>query len=108
MMTANEFANIVIPAVLVALASIGVFALAELQKWLKTKTTAQEFDLIQTLAEAGARAAQQYLSGADGKTKKEYALKFAVDELQRRGVKIDPARLDAWIEGAVARMKDAR
>ncbi len=105
MMTSAEFADIVIPAALVVLVSIGVFVLAEAQRWLKARTTALEFQIIQTLAEFGARAAQQEMDKSSNQEKKDYALRVISEELSRRGLHIDPARLGAWVEAAVARLK---
>ena len=108
MMTSAEFADIVIPAALVVLVSIGAFVLAEAQRWLKARTTALEFQIIQTLVDNGVRAAMQLVPGTTNEQKKAFVVDFMHAEIEQRGLHIDDARLSAWIEGAVARMKDAR
>ncbi|OPZ65870.1 MAG: Phage holin protein (Holin_LLH) [Firmicutes bacterium ADurb.Bin506] len=66
--------------------------------YIKSKTTAQQQQAINSWVRIAVTAAEQiYVGSGRGAEKKEYVLQF----LAEHGIKLDGARIDALIEAAV-------
>ena len=66
--------------------------------WIRSKTTAAQFEKIKMWVTVAVEAAEQLYNGTGrGEEKKAYVVKF----LQEKGFTIDPDSLDKLIEAAV-------
>jgi len=88
----------VLTPVLVVLA--GVLAL-KLKAWLEAKVGAENFKLIEALASAAVKYAEQVNLNKDLDTRKRDAIYFLQTELERRKIKLDLVAIDKVIEAAV-------
>jgi hypothetical protein len=79
-------------------AVIGAFVIP----YVKAKTTTQQQETILALVQTAVAAAEQIYKGSGrGAEKKAYVLQW----LQDRGVTVDEAKLDAFVEAAVYDLK---
>lgn len=96
-----EFGQLV-TNVLVALASLLITAVGgAVTGFVRSRTTAQQWSVIQSIVTAAVRAAESAGITGDIVSKKSAALAAAQAMLASRGIKIDANALDAAIEAAV-------
>jgi len=71
--------------------------------WIKSKTTAQQQNIIELAAKTAVYAAQQIFTDDD--EKKSYAVEYMGDLLTNFGVSIDLATVSSSIEAALKEIK---
>ena len=74
------------------------------KQFIKSKLTERQYSDLEYFSSILVDAAEQkYVGSKMGKEKKEYVL----NQLREKGFAVDEAELDAFIEAAVKRLKDA-
>lgn len=101
----NQFLSDLVSQFLVAMVPVAIGALAYLGKqlisWIKSKTSAEQYALLQSLAVQAVKAAEQTMKSKPGQEKKAAALAVVRSALLSRGIKIDESAVSAAIEAAV-------
>lgn len=99
-----EFIAPLIVNVILAIVGLGVSGvLFAGLVFIHQKTNAQQFALLESIAEAAVKAAEQGELAGFVKDKKASALKAASEMLKQVGLNVSPEVLDATIEAAVLR-----
>ena len=80
---------------------ITLFIATWLVPLIKSKTTKEQQETIQAIADTVVYAAEQLFGSGMGKTKLEYAKERANERLKKYGIKLDEASLRPYIEAAV-------
>lgn len=83
----------------------GVLITSFLIPWLKSKTTAEQQDIIEIAAKTAVYAAQQLFS--DNDEKKQYALEYMEDILNKYNIAVDSNVISTSIEAALKEVKTA-
>ena len=73
--------------------------------WLKSKTSANTYSIIEFVCESAVYYAQQWFKTEEGEKKKEEAMKYAEAYLEQRGIKVDFNILSETIEAALKKIK---
>lgn len=87
--------NVILDAVMALIVAVMT---AFVIPWVKSKTTASQYDQIKMWVSVAVQAAEQlYVGSGRGAEKKEYVVEF----LRSKGLKVDADTLDKLIEAAV-------
>lgn len=90
--------------VILALVGLGVTGvLVSILVFIHGKTNAQQLGLLESIADAAVKAAEQGAIAGYVRDKKQSALKVASEMLKQVGLDVSPEVLDATIEAAVMR-----
>lgn len=76
-------------------------AVAAARNFIKSKTSAEQFQLLQDIAYEAVHAAEQGKIGGLITDKKATAMEVATDALHQAGIEVSPTVLEATIEAAV-------
>jgi hypothetical protein len=81
-----------------------IYLIPFVKQFIKSKLTERQYSDLEYFSSILVDAAEQkYVGSKMGKEKKEYVL----NQLREKGFAVDEAELDAFIEAAVKRLKDA-
>lgn len=93
----TQFLLAMVPVVIGAIAYIA----RQLVAWIKSKTSAEQYALIESLAAQAVKAAEQTMKTRPGQEKKAAALSVVRSALLAKGIKVDETAISAAIEAAV-------
>ena len=82
-----------------------VYALPAFRRWLLAKVGDKNLMIIKEVVKAVVKAMEQTMGEGTGVLKKENAITVAIEILAGKGIMIDRAELDAYIEAAVLDLK---
>lgn len=82
---------------------MGIIITSVVVPWIKSKTTAEQQDIIRTLATAAVYAAQQLFYNND--EKKAYALHQVSEGLKKYHINLTSDEISTYIEGALKDIK---
>jgi LL-H family phage holin len=101
----NDLMSQLATALVVALVPVVIGALGYLVRaaiaYLKARTSAEHYALLEQLAGQAVAAAEQTMKSAAGKTKLEAAAAVVRSALLKKGIKLDEEQIVAAIEAAV-------
>lgn len=103
----NVLYKIVELAICLVLLIVLYFGKAYLVPFLKTKMTADQYELVKSVVDAAVRAAQQMFWNESGTDRKDYVVATVNRQLEDFGIKITSEQLDNLIESAVKTIKIA-
>ncbi len=89
-------------AILRVLIAVGIIFVV---RWLRARLTDSEMELVKEIVMDGVLYAQQVWGHLDSTERYPKALASIAEELTARGIKIDEARLEMFIESAVKMAK---
>ncbi len=93
--------NALIPVFLTTVTAVIGFVGNELRKQIAARTTNDQVEFLQRVAAIGVQAAEQLFGELAGEEKKAFALQYIQAELDKRGIKLDAAQLEALVEATV-------
>lgn len=96
-----EVSNLIAQAVIALLGTIITVLLTGGIKYLRAKTTSEQFGFIQQVATVAVQAAEQLHLAGFIEDKKAVAEGMVLRELANRGIKVDQTVIDTAIEAAV-------
>ncbi len=92
----------------IIIAVIGVLSAvvtAVLVPWLKSKLNANQIGIIRQLATVAVYAAQQLYTAEETQKKKEYAIAYVKNELEKYNITFSEDAISTYIEGALKDIK---
>ena len=88
-----------------ALTVIVLLVSAYLIPWLKTKISEEKLEELEKFCEQAVRAAEQLYTPEEYKLKKAYVLSLINEQIEKLGLGLNEAEIDAIIEGIVNYVK---
>ncbi len=88
-----------------ALTIIVLLVSAYLIPWLKTKISEEKLEELEKFCEQAVRAAEQLYTPKEYKLKKAYVLSLINEQIEKLGLGLNEAEIDAIIEGIVNYVK---
>lgn len=88
-----------------ALTVIVLLVSAYLIPWLKTKIGEEKLEELEKFCEQAVRAAEQLYTPEEYKLKKAYVLSLVNEQIEKLGLGLNEAEIDAIIEGIVNYVK---
>lgn len=88
-----------------ALTVIVLLVSAYLIPWLKTKISEEKLEELEKFCEQAVRAAEQLYTPEEYKLKKAYVLSLINEQIEKLGIGLNEAEIDAIIEGIVNYVK---
>lgn len=73
--------------------------------WLRTKIESEKLERLKIFCEQAVRSAEQLYSPEEWKLKKSYVLSLINEQIERMGLGLNEAEVDAVIEGIVNYVK---
>lgn len=73
--------------------------------WLKTKIESDKLEKLKVFCEQAVRSAEQLYSSEEWKQKKAYVLSLISEQIEKMGLGLNEAEVDAIIEGIVNYVK---
>lgn len=73
--------------------------------WLKTKISEEKLEELEKFCEQAVRAAEQLYTPEEYKLKKAYVLSLINEQIEKLGIGLNEAEIDAIIEGIVNYVK---
>ena len=84
---------------------IALLVSAYLIHWLKTKISEEKLEELEKFCEQAVRAAEQLYTPEEYKLKKAYVLSLINEQIEKLGLGLNEAEIDAIIEGIVNYVK---
>ncbi len=81
-----------------------IYLIPMIKKFLKEKLNDRQYELLSYFSEIFVNAAEQKFVG-EKRGKEKYA--YVINKLREKGFNVDESELDAYLEAAVKRLKDA-
>jgi len=101
----SQFTSELLSQFLVAAIPVGFGVLAYLAKqvvsWIKSRTSTEQYALLESLASQAVRAAEQTMKTRPGQEKRTAAIAVVRGALLSRGIKLDEMAILAAVEAAV-------
>lgn len=98
---ASEFlTQFLVAAIPVAFGVLGYIA-KQFVSWIKSRTSAEQYALLESLASQAVRAAEQTMKTRPGQEKRVAAIAVVRGALLSRGIKLDETAIVAAVEAAV-------
>lgn len=84
---------------------LGIIVSAYVIPWIKTKINAEKLEQLEVFCEQAVRAAEQLYTPEEWKLKKAYVLSLVNEQIEKLGLGLNEAEVDAIIEGIVNYVK---
>jgi LL-H family phage holin len=101
-----DYTKIVTEVVIVVLGYFGSLVLHKAQGYLNSLKSKNHLTVATTVTEQVVKWAEAQLSGSNGKEKRDFAVKKALEILAAKGINVDESSVIAGIEDGVSKLKE--